>query len=85
MKLWLLRPISTEKNSPWEPWYDKAFGFVVRAETELRARKIAQEEGGDECGWTMDFPAWTDRRYSTCFELDESGDEGVVMKDFRSA
>ena len=47
MKLWLLRPredLPYDKD-PWEPWYDKAFGFVVRAETEERARAIGQESG----------------------------------------
>lgn len=38
MKLWLLRPVVglDENDNPWWPWYDKAFGFVVRAETEAR-------------------------------------------------
>ena len=36
MRLWLLRPQEglIEGDNPWDPWYDKAFGFVVRAETE---------------------------------------------------
>lgn len=37
MRLWELRPIDKD-SGPWEPWYDKAFGFVVRADTEAQAR-----------------------------------------------
>ena len=48
MKLWLLRPINIYGDSPWNPWHDKAFGFVVRADTEQEARKLANEESGDE-------------------------------------
>jgi len=49
MKLWLLRPRVLEDTfDPWEPWYDKAFGFVVRAETEKDARQMAQERAGIE-------------------------------------
>jgi hypothetical protein len=38
VRLWLLRPVESG-SAFWEPWYDKAFGFVVRAETEEDARK----------------------------------------------
>jgi len=50
MPLWLLRPredLPVEDN-PWEPWYDKAFGFVVRAKTEAIARQLANADGGAE-------------------------------------
>ena len=40
MKLWLLKPIKR-----WTVWYDKAFGFVVRAATEDEARAAASREG----------------------------------------
>ena len=46
MKLWILRPI--EGSPYWEPWYDKAFGFVVRAKDEKEARMIAYRDQGDE-------------------------------------
>lgn len=36
MKIWLLRPI--DGCDEWNPWYDKAFGFVVRAAREQEAR-----------------------------------------------
>jgi len=32
MELWILKPErGLGANSPWEPWYDKAFGMVARA------------------------------------------------------
>ncbi len=46
MKLWILRPV--KDDNLWDPWYDKAFGFIVAAETEEAARALAQSKGGDE-------------------------------------
>lgn len=47
MNLYLLRP-RDEHHGPWEPWFDKVFGFVVRADTEAEARAVADTHGGDE-------------------------------------
>lgn len=94
MKLWLLRPADgLDKNdNPWEPWYDKAFGFVVRAETEEEARKLAHDDAGDENRGeflgrkTADTNSpWLEAKYSTCTELSGDGDAGVVMQDFAAA
>jgi hypothetical protein len=96
MKLWLLRPIENlpEDNNPWEPWYDKVFGFVIRAETENEARKIAQENGGDELiKWTWDktpqgqfsMRSWLDSNLSSCMELKADGEPGLIIKDFAAA
>lgn len=79
MKLWLLRPISDE-HSVWVPWYDKTFGFVVRAEDEDSARKYAAEEAGYEGG-----DVWLDPNFTTCEELTPEGDPGIVIEDYRSA
>jgi len=92
MRLWLLRPrddlpeVRDEHANPWYPWHDKYFGFVIRAETEERAREMAQVDGGDEigCQW-HDIAAWLSPEYSTCTELTADGDEGIVIKDFASA
>lgn len=86
MKLWLLRPIKHD-HPLWDPWYDKAFGFVVSAKTEERARELAQGDGGDEVGCgDKRHPAWTDPANSTCQEIvaDDIG-EGVVIRDYASA
>lgn len=44
MKLWLLRPIETEGPNLWDPWYDKAFGFVVRAKNGKGGASVGGEE-----------------------------------------
>ena len=88
MKLWLLRP--AKGNKLWEPWYDKAFGFVIRAETEEDAREIAQSDNGEEINFWVnnkyyELPAWTSAEHSTCEELLADGEEGIIIKDFRRA
>ena len=91
MKLWILRPINTEA-APWEPWYDKAFGFVVRAENEEQARQFAHDEAGDENRGEFlgkrtanTNSPWLNKNYSTCIELVPDGKAGIVIKDFASA
>ena len=86
MTLWLLRPRGNlGEYNPWEPWFDKAFGFVVRADTELQARKIAHMYAGDEVGLRRTGLAWMSPRYSTCEPLEHDGPQGMVIKDFHSA
>lgn len=89
MKLWLLRPVEglPDSGNPWEPWYDKAFGFVVRAQTESEAREIAHQNSGDEkreANGPSEEP-WRQPQFSTCVELTHDGPEGVVICDFHSA
>ena len=93
-KLWLLRPQKDlpSEYSPWEPWYDKAFGFVISAESEEAARKIAHENEGDENrGFPNNYRAaitqspWLESGYSTCIELTNEHPEGIVIRDFASA
>ena len=83
MKLFLLRPIEGLENNPWKPWYDKAFGFVVRAETEERAREIANESSGDEK--EKHINPWLDSTLSTCYELLPDGEEDLIIVDFHAA
>jgi len=92
MKLWLLRPAKKlPEDNAWEPWYDKAFGFVVRAETEERARQIANKNGGQETGdimydiYRVGGNPWLDPKQSTCVELTVSGKEMMIIRDFMSA
>lgn len=89
MKIFELKPIHKPNDDPWEPWYDKAFGFIIRAETEEEARKYAHEEAGDENrGEFMNeeiaktSEPWLDANYSTCVELSNNGKSGVILKDF---
>lgn len=85
MKLWILKPKENVDNysqiiSPWNPWYDKFFGFVIRAESEERARKLAGLICGDEGD-----QAWLDSSLSICKELLAEGNEEVVITDFHAA
>ena len=84
VKLWLLRPVDCgqafPRTSPWDPWYDKSFGFVVRAETEAEARVFASKEAGAEKG-----SSWLNSDLSTCGLLKADGEAGIVIKDFASA
>ena len=89
MKLFELRPIENLKDgdNPWEPWYDKSFGFIVRAYTEAEARKIANENAGDENRVEFYKTAntktpWLYGKYSTCIELRGDGEVGMIMRDF---
>lgn len=97
MKLWLLRPLEhlqaghNVDNNPWSPWYDKTFGFVVRAKTEQEARQLAQANGSDEIkGFDhnqkfVNWQPWLDPAYSTCVELTAEGEAGVIIEDHARA
>ena len=94
MNLWILKAKNSlpEGDDPWEPWYDKTFGFVIRANTEDDARRIADENMGDEGRGVFlgsvtakTKNPWLDSRYSTCEILSDVGEEGVVIEDHRSA
>jgi len=84
MKLWILRPVKhlPDDKGPWNPWYDKSFGFVVIADTEKLARKVAHDNAGDE---NDDYSPWIDSKYSTCDELTPEYGKELVMKDFAAA
>ena len=90
MKLWLLRPVD-DNSAAWDPWYDKAFGFVVRAATEEEARRLANTEGGDEKGpartdvYRTGGDPWLDPKQSTCIELTGDGEAEVIFRDFSAA
>lgn len=92
MKLWLLRSIQIKGDNPWDPWYYKCFGLVVRAETEQRAREIATENACDEergkfLGEKIadTTTPWLDPKYSTCEELLQDGPEVMVLQDVHAA
>jgi len=91
MELYLLRPKepyghgrkfgNAVDNDPWELWFTKAFGFVVRAETELEARCIADNNAGDENSSAGRHP-WLNDADSVCLELTADGPAGEIMRDF---
>lgn len=84
MQLWILRPKFEDDGlvSPWGDWaYNKAHGLVVRAETEEKARRFAQDTSGDETEYEK-ADVWMDPHYSTCEPLPEKGKPGVVIIDY---
>jgi len=89
MKLFLLRPKPIQPDivpNPWSPWFDKAFGHVIRAPSEEAAREYAHNLDGDENTECSTIPApWKDPEYSTCVELTPAGEPGVIITDFYSA
>jgi len=89
VKLWLLekREDLPRDDDPWEPWYDKSAGYVIRAETEMDARQLADANAGDENHDDKDNPRrpWLDSKYSTCVLLTSDGMVGVILRDFMAA
>ena len=85
-KLWLLRPIDSE-SGPWDPWYDKAFGFVVVAPSEGEARAVTRDEAGEEVYDSPDDAnPWEDPKLTTCEELTAGNESAhIVMRDFAAA
>jgi hypothetical protein len=74
----MLRPV--EGAPEWTPWYDKAFGVIVRADTEEEARDMASECRGDE-----GKAVWLDESKTTCVELTPDGEKEIIMVDFAAA
>lgn len=94
MKVWVLLPHSNLPvgDDPWDPWYDKSFGFVIIAETEESARALAQENAGDEKRGEFlgKFTArthtpWLEEKYSSCKELTAAGELRIILQDFHAA
>jgi hypothetical protein len=92
MNLYILKPRETlpEDDNPWDPWYDKMFAVIVRAENEESARHMAACAGGDEvsrpfAGSPGNFKSWEDPHYSTCEILSSDGDEEVIITDVKQA
>ena len=55
----------------------KVVGFIVRADSEEQARRLARDEAGDEGGYV-----WIENQFSTCTELLADGHACVVMANF---
>lgn len=94
MPLFVLQPQEDlpDDDNPWEPWYDKCFGFVIRAINEKEARKIAQANAGDEKrGEFLNKKTsnttlpWLDEKYSMCTILLKTGESEIILSDFASS
>ena len=69
------------KGNPWEPWYNKLFRCVVRADSEVEARRLVSESGaanGTE-------HAWTDQNFKLCEELSGEGPSEIIVTDVAEA
>ncbi len=67
------------ENQELDDSYDVAVAFVIRAEDEAEARKIASQDAGDE-GSSL----WLDPRRSSCAILSDKGESKVICRDFKS-
>lgn len=90
MKLYLLRPVgytvhndTVPKDSIWDPWYDKAFGFVISASSPNEARALAHARGGDENRSLLN--PWLDPKQSTCTILKPTKESQIIIRDFAAA
>lgn len=79
MRLWILRPLDEDKE-PFNPWYNKTFGVVVRAETEVIARALAVS-----VAWKEGQGVWLDPSITSCYELHSDDDPEVIIVDRRQA
>ena len=85
MKLWILKPNDNlPVDNPWSPWYDKVFGFVIRAKTEKEAREMANNKAKDENKEGVKN-VWLNPKYSKCIVLRNIGKIEIIMRDFKSA
>jgi hypothetical protein len=80
MNLYILE--KRPESPRWDPAYDKAHGFVVRARSEESARKMAASSNnvGDE-----GQDAWLDPAHTTCETLTSEGEAEIVLCDFYAA
>ncbi len=90
MNLYILkaRDDLEENDDPWEPWYDKMFSIVVRAESYKEAREVAQENSGDENRGrflgdmiSKTTTPWLESKYSTCELLVADGEKEAIIRD----
>lgn len=85
MPLFILRPTTRFARG-----YDMAQGFVVRAENESTARRLAAEAGGDEQPTDEDsyYPlpntGWLNPACASCELLLPDGETDVIIRDFNA-
>ena len=75
MKLYILQAVNE-----WDPWYDTAMAFVVRAKSPKAARELASRDAGEEGSGV-----WLDSTLTSCRCLSERGVAKVLIRDYRAA
>lgn len=79
MRLWVLEKRSSKKaDKIWG--YDCAYAFVVRASSEIAARKLAHANGGDE-NRSGESP-WLNARLTSCEPLTARGKVGIIIESY---
>jgi hypothetical protein len=91
--IYLLEPTQAALDmeyGPWNPWYDKCFGMVIKAYNEAAARAIAQGNAGDEGHeWVKqrNGNVWMDNALTKCEKIgvadDDAGD--LILKHVQYA
>jgi len=75
MKLYLIIPI-IRNAGPWKCWYDKVFGFVVRAKSAKEARSLCAQQAADEGA-----EVWLDKKLTSCKVLYSNGPSLIILKE----
>lgn len=75
MKLWILKRTSWKRS---RNVCDEAIGFVIRAETEEKARRIASSSRA--CTMGCD-DVWTSTKKSSCKEITQEGEPEIILMD----
>lgn len=78
MKLYILNPRTDlpEDNDPWYRGICDDYTFVVRAASEKDARALIE---GDGEASTIFGKVWLNEEYTSCEELTQEGEEGVII------
>ena len=86
MPVWKLTAIDPHAGD-FNADFEKAFGFVIRADTEDRARQIATEYGGCECGFVeldhhgrIGGDPWLEASQTRCECIAEDGPAEVILR-----
>ena len=94
MELYILKPIENlpDGDNPWNPWFDKCYGMVIRAKNEKSARNHADKKAGDENrGEFLNKKIsntkhpWLDKKYTTCEILSSDGKNGIIIQNIAFA
>lgn len=88
-KIFVLRPVGYHdsfEEGLWDPWYDKAFGFLIAADDETEARTMASNA---HSSYEHEMKAaWLNPELTTCKEISsyaETDTTEILMADIRTA
>ena len=77
MALWLLKPKENLVENYWDNPYDKQHGFVIRAQSETEARRIAQENAAQE---SFRESVWLDPTITECTQVQPEGNSALILE-----